>query len=204
MANLTAHNNSMSKHQEIPLSGPSPENLGRECNHADCHELGEFRAPKIRILERGSPDDYQWFCLAHIREFNKSWNFFDGMTDEEVLRYKDEDITGHRPTWQMGSRTARAHRDFTYEDPFNFHEEMGTGEKGPNSQAHAPKIDKKERDALAVLNLKPGSSLTDIKRRHKELAKKYHPDVRGGDKKTEEILKNINQAYTHLRSCVNS
>jgi curved DNA-binding protein CbpA len=186
-------------------TNPKPSSLFRECEHLDCHEAGEFRAPKSRLLDRGNPEDYQWFCLAHIREFNKSWNFFDGMSDDEVLRYKDEDITGHRPTWKMGSRTAKSRHDFNYDDPFDFGEEMGTKDSSRNNgKSDAPPIDKQERDALAVLNLRPGSSLNDIKRRHKELAKKYHPDIRGGDKKAEEILKNINQAYTHLRSCANS
>lgn len=206
MRDHCAHNVLMSKNREIPRGKSAPESLLRQCDHPDCYESGEFRAPKVRILEKGSPEDYQWFCLAHVREFNKAWNFFDGMTDDEVLRYKDEDITGHRPTWKMGSRTAGSRPEYRYEDPFEFRDEMGAGDKDSNGNGHGPgpKIDKKERDALAVLNLKPGSSLDDIKRRHKELAKKYHPDIRGGDKKAEEILKNINQAYTHLRSCGNS
>lgn len=202
----SAHNNLMSKNREIPLGDDTPEPLHRQCDHVDCFEVGEFRAPKARLLDRGNPADYQWFCLAHIREFNKSWNFFDGMSDEEVLRYKDEDITGHRPTWKLGSRTASPRDEYRYHDPFNFRDDMGTSDKtSEKSRANGhPEMDPKEREALAVLNLQPGSSLEQIKRRHKELAKKYHPDIRGGDKKAEEILKNINQAYTHLRSCANS
>lgn len=194
----------MSKKREIPL-GDAATNA-RQCEHPDCFEGGEYRAPKSRLLDRGSPDDYQWFCLAHIREFNKSWNFFEGMTDEEVLRYKDEDITGHRPTWKLGSRTASPRKDTRYQDPFNFREEMGGDDHAANGNGSNGKvaIDPKEREALAILNLQPGSTLEEIKRRHKELAKKYHPDIRGGDKKAEEILKNINQAYTHLRTCGNS
>lgn len=177
----------------------------RQCAHTDCIEAGEFRAPKARLLDRGDPDDYQWFCLAHIREFNKSWNFFAGMTDDEIVRYKDQDITGHRPTWKLGSRTATHQKEHRYHDPFNFREEMeGDGTTAGSTQTKPPPVDPKERSAFAVLNLEPGSSLEQIKRRHKELAKKYHPDLHGGDKKAEEILKNINQAYTHLRSCANS
>ncbi len=177
----------------------------RQCDHRDCHEPGEFRAPKTRLLDRGDPEDYQWFCLNHVREFNKSWNFFDGMSDDEVLRYKDEDITGHRPTWKMGSRTAKPRQHFNYDDPFDFQRDMG-GDSHTEQNGHGakPAVDQKELDALAILNLEPGCSLQEIKRRHNELAKKYHPDIRGGDKKAEEILKNINQAYTHLRSCANS
>jgi hypothetical protein len=200
------HNNLMSKNREIPLGDDAPEPLHRQCEHVDCFEAGEYRAPKARLLDRGKPADYQWFCLAHIREFNKSWNFFAGMSDEEILRYKDEDITGHRPTWKLGARTASPRKDFRYDDPFDFRDDMDASAEASGSTQNNGKVvvDPKEREALAILNLQPGSSLEQIKRRHKELAKKYHPDIRGGDKTAEEILKNINQAYTHLRSCANS
>ncbi|GLQ05620.1 hypothetical protein GCM10007924_08410 [Sneathiella chinensis] len=160
------------------------------------------------MLDRGNPDDYHWFCLRHVRDYNKSWNFFDGMSDDEVLKYKDDDITGHRPTWKMGSRTATIRPDHVYDDPFEFRKETENPFSGFQGDSHqnnqARKMDAKEREALATLNLTPGCTLKEIKRRHKELAKKYHPDTRGGDKQAEEILKNINQAYTHLLSCGNS
>lgn len=178
------------------------------CDSDGCFEAGEFRAPKSRLVDRGERDDFYWFCLRHVREFNKSWNFFDGMSDGEVLRYKDEDITGHRPTWKLGSRTGGARREYKYDDPFDFRQETGAGDNnnknGQQNSHDRHNIDSEQREALATLNLEPGSSLKDIKRRHKELAKIYHPDIRGGDKEAEEILKTINQAYTHLLSCANS
>ncbi len=195
----------MSKyHLKHSFSDDKPDQ--RICDHKQCQEPGDFRAPKIRMMDRGSENDYNWFCLAHIREFNKSWNFFDGMSDNEVLKYKDEDITGHRPTWKLGSRSGGTKPEFVYDDPFDFRRETGhdhaNGSSSHQDRAQEkPGFDAKAREAFAVLDLEPGSSLKDIKRRHKELAKKYHPDIRGGDKQAEEILKNINQAYTHLLSC---
>ncbi len=187
-----------------------PENALRGCAREGCDEAGEFRAPKTRLLDRGSPDDYQWFCLKHIREFNKGWNFFDGMSDDEVLKYKDDDITGHRPTWQLGTRSGKPKADVKYDDPFEFQKEgefgdfAQKGQRKTQSNNEANFIDEAHRNALATLNLKPGCTISDIKKRRKELAKKFHPDIRGGDKQAEEILKNINQAYTHLLSCTTS
>src|SRR5690606_5031555 len=200
------HKMMMSRTRKRSLDDIFAGKTQKQCAHADCSEAGEFRAPKTRMLDRGGPEDYQWFCLVHIREFNKAWNFFAGMSDEEILRYRTQDITGHRPTWKLGSRTATLRADHSYHDPFNLREEMA-GVRTENGSAETKSrvsLDPKARAALATLNLEPGSSLEQIKRRHKELAKKYHPDIRGGDKKAEEILKNINQAYTHLRSCANS
>jgi len=181
----------------------------RTCDHRECDEHGAYRAPKARMLDRGGAGDYRWLCLKHIREFNKSWNFFDGMSDDEVLRYKDEDITGHRPTWKMGSRTSTPNHMHQYDDPFDFQRDGGFGAHAQNKQQGSPPpegviIDEQHRAALATLDLKPGSTLKEIKKRRKELAKKFHPDICGGDKQAEEILKTINQAYTHLLSCTPS
>ena len=167
----------MSKNRDIPLGEHSSEPIHRQCDHVDCFEPGEYRAPKTRLLDRGKPTDYQWLCLAHIREFNKSWNFFDGMSDEEILQYKDEDITGHRPTWKLGTRTASPSREYRYNDPFDFREDMGASEEGSAKTRMNGQMatDPKEREALAILNLQPGCSLEQIKCRHKELAKKIPP-----------------------------
>ncbi|MEH6476685.1 MAG: J domain-containing protein [Sneathiella sp.] len=187
----------------------NPSELDRACDHDDCNAEGEFRAPKLRMMDRGGPGDYRWFCLKHIREFNKSWNFFDGMSDNEVLKYKDEDITGHRPTWKLGTRTSTENRKTRYDDPFDFQRDGGFGNQSDTkSRDHKTTegviIDEEHRAALATMDLKPGSTLLEIKRRRKELAKKFHPDKRGGDKQAEEILKTINQAYTHLLSCTSA
>lgn len=181
----------------------------RICENEDCGEPGEFRAPRLRLFDRGEAQDYQWLCLSHIREFNKSWNFFDGMSKTEVLRYKNEDITGHRPTWKLGSRSAKSPKEFCYDDPFDLNRDAEfssarNGHKSGDRNNTGPFADEKGRDALATLNLRPQSSLQEIKKRHKELVKKYHPDLNGGDKFAEEVLKNINQAYTHLLNCGNS
>jgi DnaJ-class molecular chaperone len=48
------------------------------------------------------------------------------------------------------------------------------------------------------LDLAGGFTLFELKRRYKQLAKKHHPDLHGGDKAAEERLKLINEAYTYL------
>lgn len=49
-----------------------------------------------------------------------------------------------------------------------------------------------------ALNLKEGVSEEEIKKRYRELSKKYHPDLNPDDKKAEEKFKEINEAYTVL------
>ena len=44
----------------------------------------------------------------------------------------------------------------------------------------------------------PGVTRMELKTRYKKLVKLHHPDLHGGDKKAEERLKLINEAYTYL------
>ena len=62
------------------------EALGRLCNWAGCAEPGEFRAPGPRSSGFDGPGDYRWFCLDHVRAFNAGYDYFAGMTPEEIFR----------------------------------------------------------------------------------------------------------------------
>ena len=116
-------------------------------------------------------DSHYWFCLAHVRVYNGQWDFFAGMNQAEIEAFQRENATWHRPTWPFGERP------------------------GPEPR---PRGDTKTRQALAELQLGAEVGLKDIKNRYKQLAKRYHPDANGGDKRAEERLKRINEAYEYL------
>src|SRR5262245_17369951 len=69
------------------------------CGWPGCVNAATHRAPK----GRGRENEYWQFCLDHVREYNHSYNFFKGMSEDAVARYQKDAITGHRPTWKMGS-----------------------------------------------------------------------------------------------------
>src|ERR1700726_253073 len=69
------------------------------CQGPRCEAPATHRAPKGRL----QANEYWRFCLEHVREYNNSYNFFAGMTDDAVALYQKEAVTGHRPTWKMGS-----------------------------------------------------------------------------------------------------
>lgn len=73
------------------------------CEWAGCQNRGAHRAPKGRENSR----EYWHFCLDHVREYNQSYNFFQGMNPDDVARYQKDALTGHRPTWKM--EIGRAH-----------------------------------------------------------------------------------------------
>ena len=175
------------------------------CDWKGCKEAASHRAPKGRQRE----NEYWRFCLAHVREYNHSYNFFAGMPDDEVTKYQKDAITGHRPTWKMGTgnRPAGANNADGAEDPFQIFREVGGA--GPHwrpksdraeAQARTRTIHNAERKALTELGLEPGADSAEIKARFKLLVKRHHPDANGGDRAFEDKLREIIQAYNYLKS----
>ena len=183
------------------------------CQWPSCGAPATHRAPKGRL--RAS--EYWRFCLEHVREYNNSYNFFAGMSEDAIAKYQKEDITGHRPTWKMGSiggngrgrrrRTARrgaddfAGSEWAAADPFGLFESIAAGRTGhARPAAEDRKILNAQRRALDVLGLEADARRADIKARFKLLVKRHHPDANGGDRSSEERLREIIQAYNYLKS----
>jgi hypothetical protein len=177
------------------------------CQWPGCDAPATHRAPKGRL--RAS--EYWRFCLEHVREYNNSYNFFAGMSEDAIAKYQKEAITGHRPTWKMGSiggrRTARrGSGDFRAsewgaDDPFILFGEAGarsTGHARPAPEGRT--ILNAQRRALGTLGLEPDAKRSDIKTRFKALVKRHHPDANGGDRGSEDRLREIIQAYNYLKS----
>jgi curved DNA-binding protein CbpA len=176
------------------------------CDWPECQESATHRAPKGRLRE----GEYWRFCLQHVREYNQSYNFFAGMSDDAVSRYQKEAITGHRPTWRMGvnGRNANGGGGFDSDgrgasDPFGVFRELGMGPGRPEGERAAPErrmVRNAERKALDALGLETDASANDIKAKFKVLVKRHHPDANGGDRSCEDRLREIIQAYNYLKS----
>ena len=88
------------------------------CEWPECKNKAPHRAPKGRANDK----EYWHFCLNHVREYNQSYNFFQGMNADAVARYQKDALTGHRPTWKMGTGSRPGGADFGPDgvrDPFN-------------------------------------------------------------------------------------
>lgn len=172
----------------------------RVCDHPDCEDTGEFRAPKSRSDLR----DYLWFCLAHVREYNRAWNYFQGMSQEEIEAYQHSSNTWHRPTWAMGVNGARSHGaanfDYLHDDLGLFQGATSRFNRVNGAKPAPPEASPPIRKALAVLDLTSMASAPEVKLRYKKMAKRFHPDLNGGCKSAEERLKVINAAYSFLAS----
>jgi curved DNA-binding protein CbpA len=182
---------------------PSPRENVIQCDHPDCSAPGEFRAPKGRNRE----GQYFCFCLDHVRQYNQSYNYFNGMSDDDVARYQKDSIIGHRPTWTMGARRA-AGGAAADADPEFFADPLGVmrsraeaaRRRGAAPEPRGPRVGVAAAKALDTLGLDDTATPETIRARYKELVKRLHPDANGGDRSSEEKLREIIQAYKHLRT----
>ena len=162
------------------------------CDWENCKESGSFKAP----IEKDNSKNYRWLCEEHIKLFNKSWNYFDGMDQNEIENFLKSDLTWHRPTQQFGSSDNFFNILWTnaLSDKFNFFNQ----EKNINN-LNGRKLDTKDRDAFRIMGLELNASWPIVKKQFKTLVKKFHPDRNAGNKKFEDKLKRITLAYSHLK-----
>lgn len=174
----------------------------RCCAVDACAEEGSYPAPRSRDKLR----DYVWFCLNHVRSYNKSWNYFNGLQGPDLEAAIRNATVWERPSWRFGSGTGRTGTNNTggnkarftideADDPFNL---FGPAKSAKRAHAYAM-MDKEERAAWRVFDIEPSHDPIIIKQRYNVLAKQNHPDHNQGDTLAEERLKEINLAYSTLR-----
>jgi len=165
------------------------------CAWPGCADAGEFNAPK-------SPRDlaeHVWLCAEHIREHNKAWNYFDGMTDAEVEAAVRHDTVWQRPTWKLGEnkdtgkRNTKGFANARFRDSFGLFDDDGDHTPHEAHRTFAP--GSPEAKAFATLDLAPPLTIDDLKARYKQLVKRHHPDANAGAKEAEEKFKEIATAY---------
>ena len=164
------------------------------CEWENCNEIGDFKAP----IERDNSRKYRLLCLEHIKIFNKNWNYFSNMNEDEIEYFVKSDLTWHKPTKSFTSSENffKVLWNNALEDKVNIFK--GSGFKNYEKS----KLSEKDRHALEILGLKYEAKWPDIQKKFKTLVKKYHPDKNHGSKKYEDILKKITLAYSQLKLSV--
>lgn len=177
------------------------------CETPGCTNAGLYRAPKGRKAE----GQYWRFCIDHVRAYNATYNYFDGMNDAAVQAYQKDAVIGHRPTWAMGVNPAtraagpkpgEPKRDWAYVDPLDILRAEGVGETSRRAkpEPRRPKLSVAVLKALDVLGLDETADTAAIKAQYKTLVKRFHPDANGGDRSFEERLRDIIRAHDTLRA----
>ena len=184
---------------------PEPPPHPTACQHPGCTADGIYRAPKAR----DQLNDYYWFCLDHVREYNKAWDYYAGMDTGAIEQEVRLDTVWQRPTWPLGQWGSEAwgrrfagipESEFMPDDVREtLNARMGAGAKN-GTRSETRRIQTKEEQALAVLSLTAPVTWQEVKRQYKILVKKLHPDANGGDKTAEEQLKLVNLAYGTLKA----
>jgi DnaJ-domain-containing protein 1 len=169
----------------------------RTCERLGCQNTADYRAPISATRLR----EYHWFCLDHVREYNLSWDYYKRMSQEEIERARREDATWQRPTWKFGHNPSSSFFPGKGSDPFHFFEGLHTHKNSYHTNNWLPPHSEAAK-ALKILDLTLPLDAQTLKKRYKELAKKYHPDVNFGCSQSEEYLKKINQAYNTLKKLV--
>jgi hypothetical protein len=186
-----------------------PDKEGRKperapvCAWPGCARPGTHKAPRGRQFE----GQYLDFCLDHVRDYNKTYDFFQGLDDDAVSTIQKDAVTGHRPTWKLGENSwataksgrkgsPRGARPNGFADPFGLFGEDRQYRR-PETQAARP-VRNAELKALHSLGLEQGATAGEVKSRYKMLVKRLHPDANGGSRDNEDKLREVIQAYDYL------
>jgi hypothetical protein len=164
---------------------PEPE----RCAAPGCERLGEFRAPRSNRAP-GEVSGWQFLCLDHVRAFNATYNFFDGLSPDEIAAAQSP-LAG----WERA----------VHDPEVRFNDPLGAlhGRFGAEAQARRTTngeiLSDADLTALKHLGLTATATRADLARAYKTLVRRYHPDTNGGDRSTERQLQDVVQAYTHLK-----
>ena len=166
------------------------------CGAPGCGEPGEFKAP----LQPGGfdgPGSWRWLCLEHVREHNARYNFFDGMSADEIQAAQSP-IAG----WERSSRAfatngadpGPAWRDFS--DPLDA---IAARFRPETARRPVERFTATERAALDVLGLDGEVDRTALRQRYSDLVRRFHPDRNGGNRSHEAKLRAVIDAYQRLK-----
>ena len=181
------------------------ENADRICEHPSCTEPGEFRAPGHRPAGFDGPGEWRWFCLDHVREFNAGYDWFEGMSADEILTAQSP-VNGWRtesPGFSQKVHVDGMPRWADFDDPLEAISARAAGIKSKAQREATMAMDgrfsKDEAQALEVMGLGLNTDRRRLRRRYSELVRRYHPDRNGGDRKFEARLNKVVDAYQLLR-----
>ena len=167
----------------------------KKCDSPKCNEKGEYKAPKSRVML----NQYFYFCLGHIKEYNKSWDFYKGMSVEQIENSMRSDTFWDRPSWPLKNSFKNTFDEFNeYIEDYVKTNDDKINDTYFKNKLLDESLSMEETKALNELDLKMPISLEKIKKNYKKLVKIFHPDVNGNNKDAEERFKKINESYKLL------
>jgi hypothetical protein len=183
----------------------------QRCERIGCEELGLCKAPKpfaARVVQvpgqKVIEEDNHWFCQRHAAEYNEQFDFFDGMTEDEITAFRASAGHGHKPTWKMGGgpigAEGRAQRTGNPKSWRGAKDWLYNGHVGKNADAEPRGRTRLQTRALDEMGLPHNAEPAQVRERYGALVKQYHPDSNGGDRSMEPRLHIVIRAFKALKS----
>ena len=166
------------------------------CALPGCAAPGEFRAPLIPGDFDG-PGEWLFLCLDHVRAHNARYNYFAGMSMDEIEAAQTP-IAG----WERATRafaTNGAGRGPAWAE---FVDPLDAIAARFRPDVRRPSVDRftaAERHALGVMGLTDDIDRTALRKRYSDLVRRFHPDRNGGDRSFEAGLSQVIEAYQLLK-----
>jgi len=191
----------INKGRKKPTPGEKPAN--QTCQWEGCEKPATHKAPMGRDRE----GQYIWLCIEHVREYNKNFNYFSGLGDDDVAKIQKDALTGGRPTWTMGvNKDGRGQKSpYSHGDPRAAIADRVIARSmrrtGQTSGKGGPirKLKALEKKAFDDFGMPHAATADELKTRYKALVKRHHPDSNGGDRSTEKRLQEIIKSYKILK-----
>ncbi len=179
-----------------------------QCQWEGCNRPGLYKAPK----GWRAAGEFYFFCMEHVQQYNQNFDYFDGASDDKIEQMtRQAAATGERPTWESMSAAkpganprAGQPRDYArrpVSDPLNLFARLAKRKGADIGTTAKPqrRLAEPDRRALETLGLEGLPPTAEIKKAYKALVKIHHPDANGGDKASEDRMRAIILAYTHLK-----
>jgi hypothetical protein len=182
------------------------ETSDRTCERAGCSKPGKYRAPR----SPDNLDDFHWFCLDHVREYNLKWNFFQSHSDDDLERQFAADRVWERSTRPFVNGASRgttqphaegrAWQRFGFDDPMDLLGDKATLNPGARNGARPQRrLPPTERRALEILDAQDSQTKSEIRKIYKTLVKDLHPDMNGGRRDDEARLSEVVWAWEQIK-----
>ena len=166
------------------------------CDHINCNELGKYKAPR----SRSNLKEYYFFCLKHVSEYNKSWDFYRGLSVDQIEISMRKDAVWDRPSWPLKgdpNKIIDQIKEFQNDDYTLFEKDKETRIFFKNRLIDHQLSDA-ENKSIIILDLELPLSVDKIKKKYKKLVKIFHPDVNANNKEAEKKFREITEAYKLL------
>jgi len=172
------------------------EGRAQPCAQPGCEAVGEFRAPGAWGPDFDGPGEWRWFCLDHVRAFNSGYNYFEGMSTEEISAAQNPYGGWDRETRAFAVNGSPGPRWADFTDPLDA---IGARFRPARARHDGRELSEADRRHLRVLGLDVDADRRGLRMRYAELVRRYHPDRNGGDRSHEKALQQVIEAYTALK-----